>query len=68
MRAGQHYGPMPFRHNIKIGSILLPTLVVLVGFGGKLSVAIIMIGAMVRFIVTAHLAKPVHASCQDMQE
>ncbi len=59
---------MPFRHNVRIGSILLPTLVVLVGFGGKLSVAIIMIGAMVRFAVTAHLAKSVNASCRDMQE
>lgn len=45
---GHRYAPMPFRHNIRIGSILLPTLVVLVGFGGKLSVATIMIGAMVR--------------------
>ena len=45
---GHRYAPMPFRHNTRIGSILLPTLVVLVGFGGKLSVATIMIGAMVR--------------------
>ena len=52
--AGHRYGPMPFRHNIRIGSILLPTLVVLVGFGGALSVATIMIGAMVRPLTFAH--------------
>lgn len=46
--ASQRYGPTPFRHNIRIGIILVPTLVTLIGFGGKLSAAIIMIGAMVR--------------------
>ena len=45
---GHRYGPMPFRHNIRVGSVLLPTLVVLVGFGGKLPAATIMIGSMVR--------------------
>ena len=39
---------MPFRHNIRIGSVLLPTLVLLVGFGGKVSAATIIIGSMVR--------------------
>ena len=48
MTPGQRYGPTPFRHNIRIGSILLPILVILLGFGGKLAAAIIMIGAMVR--------------------
>lgn len=46
--AGQRYGPTPFRHNVRLGSVLLPTLVILVGFGGKLAVAVITIGAMVR--------------------
>ena len=48
MGASQRYGPTPFRHNVRIGSILMPTLVILIGFGGKLTAAIIMIGAMVR--------------------
>lgn len=52
--AGHRYGPLPFRHNIRIGSILLPALVVLVGFGGTLPVATIVIGAMVRPVTCAH--------------
>ena len=50
MGPSQRYGPTPFRHNIRIGIILMPTLVTLIGFGGKLSAAIIMIGAMVRLL------------------
>ena len=53
MGASQRYGPTPFRHNIRIGIILMPTLVTLIGFGGKLSAAIIMIGAMVRPFCTS---------------
>ena len=55
MGPSQRYGPTPFRHNIRIGIILMPTLVTLIGFGGKLTAAIIMIGAMVRPFCTAHM-------------
>ncbi|CAK0743676.1 hypothetical protein CVIRNUC_001488 [Coccomyxa viridis] len=53
MGPSQRYGPTPFRHNIRIGMILMPTLVTLIGFGGKLTAAIIMIGAMVAYMMDA---------------
>lgn len=44
---GMRYAPTSFRHNARIGAVLLPTLVILVGFGGKLPVGVFLAGAMV---------------------
>ena len=44
---GMRYAPSSFRHNARIGAVLLPTLVVLVGFGGKLPVGVFLAGVMV---------------------
>lgn len=44
---GMRYAPTSFKHNARIGAVLLPTLVVLVGFGGKLPVGVFLAGAMV---------------------
>ena len=43
------YAPSSFQHNARVAAVLLPSLIVLVGFGGKLAAGVLMAGVMVRY-------------------
>jgi hypothetical protein len=45
---GLRYTPNAFKHNGRMAVVLLPAVILLVGFGGKLPAGVLMAGAMVR--------------------
>lgn len=51
---GMRYAPNSFRHNARVATVLLPAIILLVGFGGKLPVGILLAGAMVRPHTRSH--------------
>ncbi|KAK9824524.1 hypothetical protein WJX72_011089 [[Myrmecia] bisecta] len=51
--AGLRFAPNSFQYNGRVGCALLPSLIVLAGFGGKTAVGILMVGAMVTYILDA---------------
>ncbi len=46
--AGVRFAPSAFRWNGRVGVALLPSLIVLAGFGGSVPSGIMVVGAMVR--------------------
>lgn len=47
MKAASRYMPSSFQHNARVAAVLLPSIVILVGFGGKLPAGVLILGAMV---------------------